>query len=131
MNRTGIAVSVTAPNVGGAAAPSRTSGDGPVPLGGPDDRAERGARADPELGEDPVEVRADGPAGQVQPLPDLAVGQPGRGQPGDLQLLGGELVVGGGRAAAAGLAGGAQLLAGPLGPRHQPERVEGVAGGAQ
>ncbi len=58
------------------------------------DRAELSSEGDPELGEDAVQVRADRPVGQVQPLRDVPVREPLGGELGDLQLLGGQLVAG-------------------------------------
>jgi hypothetical protein len=48
------------------------------------------AGGDAQLGEAPVEVRADGARGQEQPFADLPVGQAARRQPDDLLLLRGE-----------------------------------------
>jgi hypothetical protein len=42
------------------------------------DRGRFPATGDPQFGEDPCDVNADGPRGDEQCLPDLAIGQPGR-----------------------------------------------------
>src|SRR3954454_13474612 len=68
--------------------------------------AQLGPGGDPQLGEDPVQVAADRAVREVEPLPDLAVGQALRGHLGDLQLLPRQLVAGLRGAAAAGLARG-------------------------
>ena len=51
---------------------------------------QRGARADAELGEDPVQVGTDGAGRQVQAVADLPVAQTGRRELRDLQLLRGQ-----------------------------------------
>jgi hypothetical protein len=68
---------------------------------------ELGAAGDAEFGVDAVEVGFDGAVGEVEALADVAVGQALGGELDDLEFLGGELVDGGGGAAAAGFAGGA------------------------
>jgi hypothetical protein len=68
---------------------------------------ELGAAGDAEFGVDAVEVGFDGAVGEVEALADVAVGQALGGELDDLKFLGGELVDGGGGAAAAGFAGGA------------------------
>src|SRR5215471_10287447 len=90
-----------------------------------------GAGGDAELGEDLVQVIFDGPRADKQLPGDLPVGRPAGGQPGDLQLLGGELGERGGVAAAGGLAAGAQLGPGAAGPPGGAELLEPVEGGAQ
>src|SRR5690349_16402630 len=55
--------------------------------GGAHDGCQLSTRRDAELGEDPVQVVADGAVREVELLADLPVAQPFRGQPGDLQLL--------------------------------------------
>src|SRR5262245_38640322 len=52
------------------------------------------ARGDAELGERPVQMRGDRAMAQVQPRTNLAVRQPFGGHPGDLELLGRQLVEG-------------------------------------
>src|SRR5215212_6773630 len=89
------------------------------------------ARGDAELGEDAIEVRADGAVRHVELLADLAVGEPRGGHAGDLQLLRRQLVHRAALAWAAGDTGAAQLVACPLGPGQRAQRVERVAGGAQ
>src|SRR5258707_4043378 len=76
---------------------------------------------DAQLGEDAVQVRADGAVRQVQPLPDLPVGQPLGRQLRDLQLVRCQLVTSVRVAAPAGLPCGAQLPAGTLAPRDRAE----------
>src|SRR5689334_6595021 len=103
------------------------AGAGPrrIPVARSEGRAKGGAqlrsRGDPQFGEDPVEVGADGPVREVQPLADLLVGQPLGGHLDDLELLRRELVPGLAVPAAAGLPGGPQLLARPLAPGNDPE----------
>ena len=89
------------------------------------------ARRHPELREDVVEVRAHRAVRQVELLADLAVGQPRRRQPGDLELLGGESLGRGDRPGGAGLAGRPQLLAGALAPRDGAQRITCLAGRPQ
>src|SRR5437868_6269947 len=79
---------------------------------------------DPELREDPVEVRSDGAMGKKQPLADLAVRQARCRQLGDLQLLGSQPVAGVGRARPDLLAGGSQLAAGAFTPAVRSQAVE-------
>src|SRR4051812_49866918 len=88
--------------------------------------AQLGARPDPELREHAVQVRADRAMREVEPLPDLAVGEPVGRELGDLQLLGGELVARLGHAAPAAFPGRAQLPPRVLAPRNAPEGVERV-----
>ena len=99
------------------------------------DAVELAARGDAELGEDLAQVVLDGVRADEQPGADLRVGQPVAGQPGDLGLLGGQLLVpGGGAALAGGLAGGAQLAPGPLGerpPRPSPRACRGPCAAAR
>src|SRR3712207_5591333 len=92
--------------------------------------AQLAARGDAELGEDVVEVRADGAVRHVELLADLAVGEPRGGHARDLQLLGRQLVYRAALARAARDTGAAQLVACTLGPRNGPEGVERLAGGA-
>ena len=74
-------------------------------------RREHGAQlapgGDPELGEYPVQVRADRAMGEIQPLADFTVRQALRGELSDLQLLRGGLVACRGDAAPAPFAQGA------------------------
>ena len=56
--------------------------------------AELAARGDAELGEDLAQVVLDRAGADEQPGADLRVGQPLAGQPGDLGLLGGQLIAG-------------------------------------
>ena len=92
--------------------------------------SQRRPGGDAELGEDPVQVSRDGARGHVEPGGDLAVGQAGRGQLGDLAFLERE-----GRAAAVDT-----LARGPgrpeLGgrasrPRTRAEPLEAVASGGE
>src|ERR671917_2376056 len=92
--------------------------------------AQLAARGDAELGEDVVEVRADGAVRHVESLAYLAVGEPRGGQAGDLQLLGGQLVHRAALAWAAGDTCAAQLVAGPPGPRERAPRGRRAPGGA-
>jgi len=80
--------------------------------------------SDPQLREDPVEVRADRPMRQEQSLADLAIGQTLGGELGDLKLLGGELNAGIARAGAECLARGAQLLPRAIAPAGGSQNVE-------
>jgi len=90
--------------------------------------AELAAGGDLKLGEDPVEVVADGPVRDEQLLPDFSVGQPSGRQAGDLEFLRRELVPGLGCPAVARLAGGAQFLSGFVGQRGEGKGVQGVSG---
>src|SRR5918997_6370459 len=93
--------------------------------------AQLAARGDAELGEDVVEVRADGAVREVESLAYLAVGEPRSGHAGDLQLLGGQLVHRAALAWAAGDTGAAQLVSRPLGPGSRAQRIKRIACGAQ
>src|SRR6266571_2913754 len=74
------------------------------------------AGADLELGEYLAQVVLDGARADEQPGADLRVRQPVAGQPRDLGLLRGQLLVHGhGGPLAGGLTGGPQLALGPLG----------------
>jgi len=79
---------------------------------------------DAELGKGAVQVRADGPWGQVQPRGDLLARQAARGQMGDFGLLRGEpgSAIGADRPGA----GGTQFLCGRPGPRPGAEALEGA-----
>src|SRR5258705_9371808 len=92
---------------------------------------ELAARGDAELAEDVAQVPFDRPRGQEQLGADLPVGQARPGQPGDLGLLRGELVVRGDGALADGLAGGPQLAAGPVGERLHADLGGHLVRGAQ
>src|SRR4051794_40810093 len=83
-------------------------------------------RDDPELREDPIQMRADRPVRQVEALSDLPIGQAVCGQLRDLELLGRELIPRVGCATAARLAGRAQFLAGSFGKSVERQGVEGV-----
>jgi hypothetical protein len=78
-----------------------------------------GARRDPELGEHLAQVIVHGARTQVQLRRDLAVGQAVGDKPGDLEFLRGEPGQREGVAPAGGLAGGAQLGLGALGPGNR------------
>ena len=97
--------------------------------------AERGvelrARGDLEFGEDLVEVEPHRARRQVEPLATLAVGSPLSGQHGNLQLLGRQPLACARLVRLARLAGGAQLLAGALGPGKGAICVQRVARRAQ
>ena len=94
--------------------------------------AELAARGDAELSEDLAQVVLDRAGADEQPGADLRVGQPLAGQPGDLGLLAGQLLIAsGGGALAGGLASGPQLAPGPVGERVHPHGLEHVVGGAQ
>src|SRR5215207_6259936 len=68
-------------------------------------RAQLSARGDPELREDPVQVRADRAVREKQPLANFAVRQPVRRELGYLQLLRRQLIAGLGHAAPAAFPG--------------------------
>src|SRR4051812_50106566 len=72
-------------------------------------------------------MRLDRAVREVQPLRDVAVGEPLRRELGDLQLLRAELVERVRRPPAAALARGAQLAAGAPGPRAPAPRGGGGA----
>src|SRR4029079_17603079 len=67
-------------------------------------RPELRSRGDSELREDPVQVGADRPVGQVEPLADLACGQAFGRELRDVQLVRGQLIADVGTAAWASLA---------------------------
>src|SRR5947208_11443677 len=96
-----------------ASAPDRVR---PARLGRPDggrvagqDAVELAARADVELGEDLAQVVLDRARTDEQPGADLGVRESVAGEPGDLGLLGGQLVPGLDGALADSLAGGQEL----------------------
>src|SRR5690242_20706715 len=93
--------------------------------------AELGARGDPELREDLVQVGADRPMRQEQALADLAVREPLGGELGDLQLLRGQLVARLGCPPPAPLPRCPQLASCLVAPWPASEGVEGVARGTQ
>src|SRR5580658_9703148 len=103
-----LIVVADAPILNGSAAGSLESVDWSVCVqaGG-----ELGAGGDIELGEDAVQVRADGAVGEVELLADLPVSQPVGGHLGDLQFLRGELITCPGHPRTAVLTRGTQLLA--------------------
>jgi NCS1 family nucleobase:cation symporter-1 len=95
--------------------------------GGPSAKrvAQRGARADAELGEGPVQMSPDRPVRHRQPRSDLLVAEAGRGQLRDLQLLRGQrpgpvrfLVV-------PGRCGGGELSRGAVGPGGRVQALKG------
>ena len=73
----------------------------------------------------------DGARAEEELRSDLAVGQPAGDEPGDLQLLRGELIQRRWFALARRLAGGAQFILGAFGPRRRPNRAEELDGLAQ
>ena len=95
---------------------------------GREGRAELTAAGDPELGKDAVQVSADCPVRQIQPLCDVPVREPSGGELGDLKLLGGQLVAGGEVAPAARFPGRPELPAGLVAPGGAAHGLEGVAG---
>ena len=84
------------------------------------------AGADFELGEDPVEVRADRAVREEQALGDLTVREALRRELGDLQLLCGEPVTRVGRATADLLARRAELLPSVPAPTRRTQEIEDV-----
>ena len=99
--------------------------------GVPEGSAELLARADVELGEDLAQVVLDGTRADEELGADLRVRAPVDREPGDLQLLGGQLVVRLDRPPANGLAGREQLALGALGERLRPDAPEELVGRAQ
>src|SRR3954463_13479171 len=99
--------------------------------GGCQRNTEFGARCDPELREHFVQVGADRPVRQEQPLADLAVREPSGGELGDLQLLRGQLVARLGCPPPAPLAGCPQLASCLVAPWRASEGVKRVARGTQ
>src|SRR5207244_3847840 len=93
--------------------------------------AQLAARRNPELREHAVQMCADRAMREVEALADLAVREALRRKLGDLQFLRGELIARVWDATSAPLARRTQLAARLLAPRRTPERVEGVARGAQ
>src|SRR5258708_38214368 len=89
-----------------------------------------GPGGDPELGEDAIQMRADGAVGQIKSLADLAVAQAFGGHLGDLQFLRGELIARLGGPWPTLFPGGTQLLPRTFGPRDHAESVESLTGGA-
>ena len=89
------------------------------------------ARGDAELPEHLPQVPFDGAGADEQLGGDLRVGPSVTGQPGDVLLLGGELVERVGLALADLLAGGEQLAACALGERLDAQLGEGVVGRAE
>src|SRR4030095_16329628 len=94
-------------------------------------RVELAAGSYAELGVGLVQVVTDRPGAEEKLCGDVAVGQPLGGQPGDLQLLRGQVgQPGPGWRWGAG-AGGAQLDAGQLRPRGGVAAVQTLRGGAE
>jgi len=77
---------------------------------------ELAAGGDVQLGEDAVQMRADGAGRQVEPLADFPVGQALGGEPGDLHFLRGEDGLRGRSRCVAAFPSGAQFGAGLLAP---------------
>jgi hypothetical protein len=102
-----------------------------TPLGLPDLSRQLCAGGDLELGEDAVQVRADGPRREVEPFPDLPVGQALGGEPGDLQFLRRQHVLRAGPLDFDPFAGRAQLGPGLLGPAAGADEIEGELGRPQ
>src|SRR5512142_297403 len=69
--------------------------------------------------------------GEVEHLPDLAIGQPLCRELDDLELLGCEFVPRFGGPAAAGLSRSSELLACPIAPGDRAECIKRLAGGAK
>ena len=90
-------------------------------------RIQLSARSDPELREDPVQVRADRAVREEQAAGRSRGSTAPRRELGDLQLLRGQLIARLGHAAPAALAGCTQLAPRLLAPRCASERIEGVA----
>src|SRR5215475_4204888 len=89
------------------------------------------ARRDAELREEPVQVRAHRPVGEIKPLADLAVREAGGRQLCNLELLRAQLDPRLGNATARALAGGTHLATRALGKAPQPEGVEDAGGLAE
>src|SRR5262245_19478623 len=89
------------------------------------------ARRDAELREEPVQVRAHRPVGEIEPLADLAVREALGRQLRDLELLRAQLGPRLGNAAARTLAGGAQLATRALREAPEAEGVEDPRGLAE
>src|SRR5215211_3854278 len=92
--------------------------------GGGQDAGELRARADAELREHPIEVRAHRAGREVEPLADLAVAQSAGGELRDLQLLRGQVISRIGCSADARLSRGTQLLTRGLSQAAKREGVE-------
>ena len=85
---------------------------------------------DVELGEDLAQVVLDRARADEQLRADLRVGEPVASEPGDLSLLGGELIAGLICAFARGLAGGGQLAAGTFRERLHAHLAEHLVSSA-
>ena len=86
---------------------------------------------DAELGEHVAQMPLHGPRAEEEPRADLRIGQPVAGEPGDLPLLGGQIVARFDRPLAHLLARGLKLLTGALGERLHPDRGQHLVGRAQ
>ena len=94
--------------------------------------AQRGSRADPELGEDPIQVAADRAVREIEAFSDLLVGQSGGREAGDLVLLRGERLGGAVHARRRrSLAGGPQLGGRATGPGGRAETLKRFEGGGE
>src|SRR5258708_7469901 len=90
-----------------------------------------GARRDPQLREQAVEMGTDCAMREIEALANLAVGEALSGQLGNLHLLGREMVARIRGPGAPRLARGAQLQPRALSPRERADRIEDFDCGAQ
>jgi NCS1 family nucleobase:cation symporter-1 len=87
--------------------------------------AQRGARSDAELGEDPVQMAADGAMRHIQPGGDLPVAKAGCGQFRNLDLLSGQRLLPAHFLALPGRCRGGELSGGAVCPGGRAKPLEG------